>query len=236
MRFGPTCLKPRRTSSQNTKRPSFAIWVTGADQIVIDIGGGKSCPFAKHANAEARTTIVALDISAEELRSNADVTLKVVGDLTGRMPMGNETADLIVSRSVLEHLEDLDSFMRECLRVLKKGGYTIHLWPSKYAPFAVLNQVLPNFISKRLLRFFHPGFAGICGFPAFYHQCFYSAMKDVLQKNSFRIVGMELDFEQSSYFNFFVPIFLLTALYEALIRRLGIKNMCAFVLVVAQKI
>jgi len=82
-----------------------------ADQIVIDIGGGKSCPFAKHANAEARTTIVALDISAEELRSNADVTLKVVGDLTGRMPMGNETADLIVSRSVLEHLEDLDSFM-----------------------------------------------------------------------------------------------------------------------------
>lgn len=61
-------------------------------------------------------------------------------------------------------------------------------------------------------------------------------MKDVLQKNSFRIVGMELDFEQSNYFNFFVPIFLLTALYEALILWLGIKNMCAFVLVVAQKI
>ena len=119
---------------------------------------------------------------------------------------------------------------------MKKGGYTIHLLPSKYAPFAVLNQVLPNFISKRLLRFFHPGSAGICGFPAFYHQCFYSAMKDVLQKNSFRIVGMELDFEQSNYFNFFVPIFLLTALYEALILWLGIKNMCAFVLVVAQKI
>jgi hypothetical protein len=63
-----------------------------ADQIVIDIGGGKSCPFAKHANAETRTTIVALDISAEELRSNADVTLKVVGDLMGRMPMGERNS------------------------------------------------------------------------------------------------------------------------------------------------
>jgi ubiquinone/menaquinone biosynthesis C-methylase UbiE len=204
-------------------------------QLVIDIGGGKTCPFAGAATGTARPRIVAVDISGAELLQNQDVSLKVVGDLMGRMPLGNEVADLIVSRSVLEHLKDVNSFVSECFRVLKRGGYTIHLFPSKFAPFAVLNQLLPNAVSKRLLHFFFPSSKGICGFPAYYDRCYFSGMKSLLKRNGFRVVSMEVNFSQSTYYSFFAPFYLLSTLYEVVIHKVGIKNLSAFVLVVAQK-
>jgi len=204
-------------------------------QIVIDIGGGKSCPFAKLVNAASNARIVAVDISGEELRQNREVGLRVVGNLMGEIPLASEAADIIVSRSVLEHLEDVDSFMRECFRVLKAGGRTIHLLPSKYALFAILNRMLPNAVSKRLIALFHPGSAGICGFPAFYDRCYFSAMKRLFEQNGFRIVRMEVGYDQSGYYSFFLPFYLLSALYEMLVHALRLRNLGAHVLVVAEK-
>ena len=46
---------------------------------------------------------------------------------------------------------------------------------------------------------------------------------------------MYLSYYQSRYFGFFVPLYLMSALYEALIRALGIRDLSAYLLIVARK-
>jgi ubiquinone/menaquinone biosynthesis C-methylase UbiE len=205
--------------------------------IVIDVGGGKECPFARIPNGAGNenSAIIAADVCEEELRHNHDVDGKVVADIVRGLPFRTHAADLITSRSVLEHIEDVGRFVGQATEVLKLDGYWIHLFPSKFAPFALINQLLPKSISKALVYFFLPGFKGICGFPAAYDKCYYSAMRKLLVKNGFELVEVKTNYYQSPYFDFCFPLFAVSAAYEVLVRLLGLKNLAAYVLVVARR-
>ncbi|MBN2468464.1 MAG: class I SAM-dependent methyltransferase [Deltaproteobacteria bacterium] len=204
-------------------------------QTIVDVGGGKSCPFSGYRRPGTQTKIIAVDVSAEELADNEDVDEKRVANIMEHLPFEDGEVDIVVSRSVLEHLENLDLFVTEAARVLKKDGYFIHLFPSKFAPFSAINQLVPNKVAKRLLYSLHPNAKGICGFPAYYNKCFYSAIKSLLHKNGYEIVESHVSYYQASYFKFFVPFFLLIALYEIAVRFLGVKNLGAYLLIIAQK-
>lgn len=202
---------------------------------VVDIGSGKACPFARFRNPELSTTIVGLDISREEMAENRDVDTKVVGNAAERLPFADNEVDLVVSRSVLEHLTDVEPFVAEAHRVLKGGGYTIHVFPSKYAPFSVLNRFLPKGVSSALLSMLVPGSKGILGFPAFYDHCTPHAMEHLFQRHGFEIVESRTNYYQADYFGFFVPFYLLNAGYELVISRLNRRSLAASALIVARK-
>lgn len=204
-------------------------------QVVIDVGGGKKCPFAKYRNPVASPRILCIDVSAEEMQYNHDVDGKIVANLMHGLPFGDENVDLIVSRSVLEHLDNLSSFIVDAKRVLKKDGYLIHLFPSKFALFAIINQMLPAPLSRRLLYFFLPNTKGICGFPALYDKCYYSAMSRLLKSRGFTVVDIVTSYYQSRYFDFFAPAFLVSGLYEIMAEIANVKNLGAYLLVVAKK-
>jgi len=205
------------------------------NQTIVDVGGGKSCPFAQYKDPTQQTRIVAVDTSEDELKHNIDVDEKVVANIAQGFPFEAEAVDLIVSRSVLEHLESVEEFMARSATSLKKGGYFIHLLPSKFAPFALINQVLPHTVSTKVLDSFKPEMKGICGFPAFYDNCYYSAISRLLAKYDFEIIDIYISYYQSSYFSFFAPLFLASALYEMSILKLSAKNLCAYLLIVARK-
>ena len=68
-----------------------------------------------------------------------------------RLPFEEGTFDVVVSTSVLEHTQNKEEFFNEIHRVLKKGGYAMHLYPGKwylpyephiYVPF--VNMFWPN--------------------------------------------------------------------------------------------
>ncbi len=208
------------------------------DQVIVDLGGGKGCSFAKYKGAGIDAKIIAVDICEEELKSNCEVDETRVADVVGPLPFQNEEADIVASRWVLEHLSDLDSFVVESKRILKKDGYSIHLGASKFAPFAVINKVLPNELSKKLLYFLgNRGFQHFnnSGFPTFYDQCYYSAIKSVFEKNGFEIIDVQVSYYQSGYFSFFFPFFLVSALYEIFLKATKAHNLGAYILVVAKK-
>ncbi len=208
------------------------------DQIIVDLGGGKGCSFAKYKDAGVRAKIIAVDICESELKNNCEVDETRVADVVGRLPFQNEEADIVSSRWVLEHLSDLDSFVAESKRILKKDGYSIHLGASKFAPFAVINKVLPNELSKKILYFLgNRGFQHFnnSGFPTYYDQCYYSAIRSVFEKNGFEIVDIQVSYYQSGYFSFFFPLFLVSALYEVFLKAAGVHNLGAYILVVAKK-
>ncbi len=205
------------------------------NQVVVDFGGGPRCTFAKYREPKLGTRIIAVDVSHEEMQENHDVDEKRVADITTSMPFARDEVDMITSRFVLEHLADVENFVRLSRRVLKQGGYFIHLVPSKFAPFALINQTLPASLSKTLLHVIYPDTRGRQGFKAYYDNCYYSALKRLFQEHGFRVVDARFGYYQSHYFTFFVPLFLLSSLYEILLWASGAKNLSPYVILVSQK-
>lgn len=203
--------------------------------VVVDVGGGKKCDFAGLRASGADIRIVAVDISPAELEHNVDVDEKRVADVTSGLPFADEEGDLIVSRSVLEHLRDLEAFVRDANRVLKPGGSFIHLLPSRFSLVSIVNRLLPNAAARKILQVAIPGSRGRLGFPAFYDRCYPSALEQMLVRQGFEVEAMHLGFHQRDYFDFVFPLFLVSALYELLVFKLGLRDLCAVILVVAHK-
>jgi ubiquinone/menaquinone biosynthesis C-methylase UbiE len=206
------------------------------DQIILDVGGGKCCPFAEHKDPTQNAKIITLDLSEEQVRENHDVDEKLIANIMRPLPFKDHRIDLVVSRAVLEHLEDLEAFLIESTRVLKANGYCIHAFSSKFAPFAIINQLLPRKLSKQLLLYVRPEVKDFAGFPAYYNKCFYSSIKSLFQKHGYEIVEIRLNYFQTSYFSFFVPCFVIMSIYEMLLQCIRAKNLCAHILIVAKKL
>ena len=202
---------------------------------IVDVGGGKTCAFSEFTPDHWDGRIVALDIAPEELRRNHSVHLRLVSDVTRGLPVRDGGVDMITSRSVLEHLADLEGFVAGAARAVRQGGYFIHWVPNKFAPFAVVNAILPNRLAKRLLHFLDPHTHGICGFPVVYDRCYPAAMERVFQKHGFEIVEVRPSYFQSHYYAFFVPFFLVSTLYEGTMQFLGARNLCAHYLIIARR-
>lgn len=204
-------------------------------QLLVDVGGGKSCPFAEYRQTGLNTRIVAVDVSEDEIRLNRDVDETRVANIMRDLPFETGEVDMIVSRSVLEHLTDLEAFIVASKRVLKPGGSFIHLLPSRYAAFAVVNRALPHRLARRILYFLQPQTAGICGFPAFYDRCYHSAIRDLLTRHDFEVERIDVSYHQSRYFDFFFPAFLVSAAYEMVVHALGARDLGAYITVIAHR-
>jgi ubiquinone/menaquinone biosynthesis C-methylase UbiE len=203
--------------------------------VLVDVGGGKRCHFAKYRRDSSPIKLIAVDASQEALAQNDDVDDRFATDVMDGLPFQDQSIDMIVSRSVLEHLRDVEFLIADSARVLKREGLFIHVFPSKFAPFSVANQLLPRRFSRRLLFTLIPGSEGEQGFPAYYDRTYPSAIRRLLGRHGFEVVDMRLSYYQAEYFDFFVPLYLVNALYELVAQTLALENLAAAVLVVARK-
>ena len=208
-------------------------------QVVVDIGGGKDCPFFPYLNQPRGQLIIGLDYSEDQLRGNRDIDQKIVADATARgLPLRDGSADLVVSRSVVEHIRDNKAFFQNCTNVLRPGGAMVHVFPGRFAPFALLNQLLPNWLARRIAGYLLPTEwvdEGNYGFPAFYDRCYVSAVQDLLEQNGLTNVKFKLSFYQSIYFEFFFPLFCAVLAYDLITWSLGIRNLASTIMVMAER-
>jgi len=205
-------------------------------QVVLDIGGGKECPFLPFVTEPRRQLIVAIDYSAEELRANPGLDRRIVADAAApTFPFRDSSADLIVSRSVVEHIHDNRVFFENCARVLRPGGTLVHTFPCKFAPFSLLNQLLPNRVTRRLIAAFHPQWQQDCGFLAFYDRCYFSAVQRLLERSGFENPRFAFRYYQSIYFDFFFPLYTVMLAYDLAISFLRIRNLACAILVMAER-
>jgi ubiquinone/menaquinone biosynthesis C-methylase UbiE len=207
-------------------------------QVVLDVGGGKDCPFLPYVNQPQTHLIIALDSSEEELRRNRRLQDRVVADAAAHgFPLRDGCADLVVSRAVVEHIRDNSALFESCARVLRPGGAMIHAFPGRFAPFALLNRVLPNRLVRRLVRYLLPEWAEEenYGFPAFYDRCYFSAVKQQLEHNGFINARFILSYYQSMYFSYFLPVYLIMLVYDLVAWGSGIRNLASGILVTAER-
>jgi len=202
---------------------------------VADVGGGKSLRYATYIPSGTR--IIAVDLSEAELSENHQVAETRIADVTRHLPFDDGEVDLLTSSSVLEHLHDVRGFLDEAARVVKPGGAMIHLLPSRYASFAILNRALPERLKRRLLFSLFPDTEGFCGFPAHYDRCYYTAIVRECEQRGFRLASVSVGYYGSSdYYSVFFPVFLLSLIWEMFAWALRLRDLGAQLVVEAHRL
>jgi SAM-dependent methyltransferase len=206
----------------------------GEGQRIVDVGGGRRCTFSKYR--PAGTWLVAVDLTEDAMAGNTDVDERVVADVVADdLPFEDTSVDIICSRSVLEHLTDVDGFVRHSARVLKPGGYSIHLFPGRRSVFATINRILPHWLARTLLFSLRPSQIGIGGFPVVYDRCVLSEMKGTFLKSEHDVLEVIASYHGSQYFEFLFPLYLIVTAYEYVCSALGLKDQAARYLLVARR-
>jgi SAM-dependent methyltransferase len=205
-------------------------------QRMADIGAGLSVPYASLRRGDA-VYLIGVDISEDDMAANTSLDeARVANVVADALPFERDELDLIVSSSVLEHLQDLGVFVEQASRVLRPGGAFINVFPSRYAPFAILNRAVPQRLKRSILHFAFPEVVGTQGFPAFYDRTYHSAFVKLLERNGFEIeVARASYYGSSPYFSIFTPAYAGVLLVELLLKATGRLDLCATLLVVARK-
>jgi SAM-dependent methyltransferase len=151
-----------------------AILDSGARRVV-DIGGGANPLVPLDFVTAHDITYTILDISADELAKAPAGYLTMQADIGAGELAGGGDHDLVISKMLAEHIDDAEAFHRNVYGLLRPGGRAIHLFPTLYAPPFVVNRVIPESVSRSVLRRLSGRERVRDGelrkFPAYYHWC-----------------------------------------------------------------
>ena len=181
-------------------------------QVVYDVGGGKRPYLNKETKKRLDLTVIGLDISKDELAKAPEgiYDQQICSDIT--FFKGEESADLVICQSLLEHIKNVDAAICAISTTLKPGGLALLFLPNKNAFYARLNLLLPQGLKNKALALFYPQMKKKLGFPAYYNKCTPGELKKLAAFYNFSIVE-EKYYYNSIYLRFFFPLHLLWRLW-----------------------
>lgn len=206
-----------------------------ADSTVLDLGGGRRCVYAGSLPPDHHLRLIAVDVSADELAANHDVSETCVADVADNLPFADASVDLILSRALLEHIDGVPAAAQNMARVLKPGGRALHFLPGRYSLFATAARLLPFDRLLWLLHAVNHRSRGQVEFDVFYDHCDPEAIEEVFTGAGFRDVSVDVCWAQPGYFEPILPAFLLTSAYEYVARRLRIRRLASYMIVSATR-
>lgn len=204
------------------------------DSCAVDLGGGRRCVYAAALPDRTAVRLVAVDIDPEELARNTDVDETAVAE-AGDLPFPDASVDLVLSRTVLEHVPDVAGAAREMARVTRPGGTSLHFMPGRNAPFALPARLLPFGPLVRLLHVVSPETRGQVEFDVHYDRCDPDGMRRAFREAGFRRVEVATCWAAPGYFEPFVPAYLLASAYEAVVRTLSVERLASYMIVRAER-
>jgi SAM-dependent methyltransferase len=198
-------------------RPGMHVW---------DVGCGSRPMIQRSIKDELGLTITGLDVDSAELaiieRGLCDQI--VVADLCTFRGAGS--AELVLCRTVLEHVPDTESALAGLMSIVRPGGTIAICVPCRNAPFARLNLLLPETAKKRLLYSIWPHKDdGHCGFPARYDRCTPHDFAAMCETHGLQIRELRA-YWWSTYFTFFLPLWATWRAWQ-LIARLAVGSQAA---------
>ena len=203
-------------------------------QTVLDVGAGKKWHFP--ASLKGRNmNLIGFDIDDIEMAGNALLDQKISGDACKSLGVPDQSVDLIMGRAVIEHLHDNASFLKSANRALREDGRLIVTFASRHAPFAILNRILPRRVTRWLLLHLVPGSSGKLGFEAFYDRASFREFEQSLTDAGFEIEEEFASYFSSSYYRFFVPLFVVGLGFDYVRHALGNPRLASYFMFIARK-
>ena len=126
-----------------------------------------------------------------------------------------ESVDLVVSRSVLEHLPAPLDVFRELHRILRPGGRFVFLTPNRWDYASLAALAIPNHLHPVLVRRLTD--RKECDtFPTFYRANTNRAIGRLARQSGFEVESIRYLNQYPDYFRKIPPLFLLGVAYERL--------------------
>ena len=177
---------------------------------LLEIGGGRGPLLTPEEATAAGIALTVNDIDAHELSLAPAAFNKAQFDVAGDIdPAWHGRFDLIISRMVFEHVRDAPRAWANVCSLLAPGGVAMAFTPTLYAPPFVMNRLLPEDLTARVLRFFFPNRhkGSYPKFPARYEMCFSDPAKvaPILKRCGFSDVLLA-PFWGHGYFRYFLGL------------------------------
>lgn len=179
---------------------------------VLDAGCGRYLKFCREFSSVAH--VVGIDLERSFDTDNRQQPYAIRGDI-GALPFPSECFDIVISRSVVEHLENPPRVFREFFRVLRPGGRIVILTPNKYDYVSLIAAITPYRLHRFLVsRIFRVPEDDV--FPTLYRANTPSAIRKAM--TAARLVELEMDTinHYPAYLMFSPVLFRLGVLYERL--------------------
>lgn len=136
----------------------------------------------------------------------------IQGDLAHTALRG-ESVDLIVSRSVLEHVQTPVEVFQELHRILRPGGRFVFLTPNRWDYASLAALAVPNGLHPWVVRRL-TGRAECDTFPTYYRANTQRAISRLAATTGFHVESISYLNQYPDYFRKVLPLFLLGAAYE----------------------
>lgn len=132
--------------------------VSGTEGNVLEIGSDLDACVLDNLSGIFKGTVVGLNPDVNFPRGssrNSEAPYNALRSDGCDLPFKDESFDAILSVATLEHVDDLDKFLRECHRVLKPGG----VFYTKFSPIwsCGIGHHLCAVAGKKEARFWKPG-------------------------------------------------------------------------------
>lgn len=130
------------------------------DKVVLDFGAGRGVSRQEDPSAYRRgllslgdrcRRVIGVDVDSA-VRENPGLHEAHVIAPNSRIPLEDESVDLIVSDWVLEHVDDPAFMAEEFSRVLKPGGWVCARTPNRWGYIGIATNLVPNRLHETLLR------------------------------------------------------------------------------------
>jgi len=131
------------------------------------------------------------------------------------------TYDMVVSKTLLEHVVDNEKAIESIYSALNVGGVMHHYVPSKWHPYSIALRVLGPELQKRLIPLIRPEAVKESGYPAFFDHCSVPAMRKLLREQGFTEVEFQIFYRANDYFAFFIPLYIVVSIFENVCRKLN---------------
>ena len=200
-------------------------------QRVLDAGCGRYLKFCKELCDTA--WVVGIDLETVMETDNKRRPFGVRGDI-GRLPFSDGQFDMVISRSVIEHLHNPAAVFREFARVLRPGGKVVIITPNKYDYVSLLAAVTPYWVHRRLVsKIFEVPQEDV--FPTLYRANTRAAIRRTFTAAGFVQKELESINHYPAYLMFSPALFRLGILYERITSLEWFRSLRSSILCVFEK-
>ena len=184
---------------------------------ILDIGCGRHTEVLSSLSKNEKMNFYGID--CVDFIGNNNKQIFLIQNDASNISFKNDSFDVIISRSVIEHLENPFIVFREINRVLKSKGKFIFLTPNLYDYASIISKIIPNKFHNTIVRLTE-GRDEDDTFPAYYRANTYRSIKNVSEQTGFNILNFDYLGQYPSYFMFNPALFLIGTVYD--------KFVCSF--------
>lgn len=208
---------------------------------VIEIGGGRAPSFTQAEVKAMGVDYTSNDISARELSLAPEWVGKALFDVqtpnAADIDPYRESYDLVFSKMVMEHVANYKRAYANIHGILQPGGISIAFHPVLYSVPFVMNRLLPETASDKILRTFFPNRSDsdTPKFPAVYSGCrISSAVRDNIKSLGFRDVW-QVPFYGHNYYKRFPIVRDVHAKIDKIIMKQRMATLATFAYTIVRK-